>query len=128
MSVLEIPLDKKLTANCLVETRTKLGLLITAAMVDYSHRIQCLLWLQQSLIKWLLMVWFTLGHSQLTSVKCAKAVSNYKAGGSALKLICVFVFCFSCIAYFSVDGQQHTHFSPEQHVIHSDITSILKVR
>ena len=25
MSVLEIPLDKELTANCLVETRTKLG-------------------------------------------------------------------------------------------------------
>ena len=31
--MLEIPLDKELTANCLVETRTKLGELIRAAMV-----------------------------------------------------------------------------------------------
>ncbi len=33
LCVLEIPLDKELTANCLVETRTKLGELIRAAMV-----------------------------------------------------------------------------------------------
>ena len=38
------------------------------------------LWLQQSLIKWFLMVWFTLGHSgQGTSVKCAVATWNNKA-------------------------------------------------
>ena len=44
LSVLEIPLDKELTANCLVETRTKLEELIPAAMVNMA------LWLQQSLI------------------------------------------------------------------------------
>ena len=36
LSVLEIPLDKELTANCLVETRTKLEELISAAMVRYA--------------------------------------------------------------------------------------------
>ena len=31
---------------------------------------------------WFLMVWFVLGHSgQRTSVKCAEATWNYKAGG-----------------------------------------------
>ena len=33
LSVLEIPVDKELTANCLVETHTKLRELILAAMV-----------------------------------------------------------------------------------------------
>ena len=33
LSVLEIPLDKELTANCLEETRTKLEELIPAAIV-----------------------------------------------------------------------------------------------
>ena len=32
--MLEIPLDKELTANCLVETHTKLEELIPAAMVN----------------------------------------------------------------------------------------------
>ena len=61
LSVLEIPLDKELTVNCLVETRTKLEeLMIPGAMVDYGlNRVQRPLWLHQSLIKWLLMVWFT---------------------------------------------------------------------
>ena len=36
LSVLEIPLEKELTANCLVETRTKLKELIPAAMVKYG--------------------------------------------------------------------------------------------
>ena len=36
LSVLEIPLDKELTANCLVETRTKLEELILVAMVKYG--------------------------------------------------------------------------------------------
>ena len=36
LSVLRIPLDKELTANCLVETRTKLKELIPAAMVKYG--------------------------------------------------------------------------------------------
>ena len=68
--MLEIPLDEELTANCIVETRTKLEELIPAAMDDYGlNRIQRPLWLQQSLIKWFLMVWFTLG-SQRTSVVC----------------------------------------------------------
>ena len=57
----------------------KLEELIPAAMVDYGlNRVKCPLWLQQSLIKWFLIAWFTLGHSgQRTSVKCAE----YKAGG-----------------------------------------------
>ena len=81
--MLEIPLDKELTANCLVETGTKLEELILAAMVDYSlNRVQLPLWLQQSLIKWFRMVWFTLGHSgQRTYVKCAEAAWNNKGGG-----------------------------------------------
>ena len=50
LSVLEIPLDKELTANCLVETRTKLEELILAAMVKYGlNKVQLPLWLQQSL-------------------------------------------------------------------------------
>ena len=41
MSVLEIPLDKEFTANCLVETHTKLYELMPAAMVKYSlNRVQ----------------------------------------------------------------------------------------
>ena len=76
--MLEIPLNKELTANCLVETRRKLEKLILVAimaMVDYGlNRVQRPLWLQQSLIKWISMVWFTLGHSgQWTSVNCAEA-------------------------------------------------------
>ena len=80
--MLEIPFDKELTANCLVETRTKHEELIPAAMIDYGlNRVQCPLWLQQSLIKWFLMIWFTLGHSgQQTSVKCAEAIWNTKQG------------------------------------------------
>ena len=83
--MLEIPLDKELTANCLVETRTKLEELIPAAMVDYgqNNRVQRPLWLQQSLIKQFLMVWFTLGQcGQGTSVKCAEAVWNYTKKGA----------------------------------------------
>ena len=74
--MLEIPLDKELTTNCLVETRTKLEELITAAMVDYGlNKVQRPVWLEQSLIKWLLMVWFISGYSgQLTSVTYAEAV------------------------------------------------------
>ena len=50
LSVLEIPLDKELTAKCLVGTRTKLEELIPAAMVKYAlNRVQLPLWLQQSL-------------------------------------------------------------------------------
>ena len=76
----KIPLDQKFTANCLVETGTKLEELIPAVMFDYvQNRVQLPLWLQQSLIKWFLIVWFTLGHSgQGTSVKCAEP------GGGAL--------------------------------------------
>ena len=76
LSVLEIPLDRELTVNCLEE-------LIPIAMVDYGlNRVQRPFWLQQSLIKWFLMVRFTLCHSdQWTSVKSAEAVWIYKAGG-----------------------------------------------
>ena len=56
-SVPEIPLDKELTANCPVETHTKLEELILGAMVDYGlNRVHRPLWLQQSLIKLFLMV------------------------------------------------------------------------
>ena len=41
LSVLEIPLDKELTASCLVETCTKLEELILAAMVECGlNRVQ----------------------------------------------------------------------------------------
>ena len=44
--MLEIPLDKELTANCLLETRTKLEELILAAMAEYGlNRVQLPLWL-----------------------------------------------------------------------------------
>ena len=36
LSVLEIPLDKELTANCLVESHMKLEKLIPATMVKYD--------------------------------------------------------------------------------------------
>ena len=63
LSVLEIPLDKELTANCLVETRTKLEELIPAAMVEYGlFRVQLPLWLKQSLFNgfsWYGLSWAT---------------------------------------------------------------------
>ena len=63
LSVLKIPLDKELTANCLVETRTKLEELIPAVMVNYGlNRVQLPLWLQQSLINsfsWYGLSWAT---------------------------------------------------------------------
>ena len=73
--MLEIPLDKDLTANRLLETGTKLEELIPAAMVDGRlNMVQHLLWLQQSLIKW-----FIFGYSgQRISVKCAEVVWNFK--------------------------------------------------
>ena len=50
LSVIEIPLDKELTANCFLETRTKLELIL-AALVKYGlNRVQLPLWLKQSLI------------------------------------------------------------------------------
>ena len=46
LSVLKISLDKELTADCLVETRTKLKELILAAMVDYGlYSVQPPWWL-----------------------------------------------------------------------------------
>ena len=63
LSVLEIPLDKELTANCLIETRTQLEELIPAAMVKYGlNRVQLPLWLKQSLINgfsWYGLSWAT---------------------------------------------------------------------
>ena len=67
LSVLEIPLDKELTANCLVETRTKLEELIPAAMVEYGlNRVQ-LPW-KQSLINgfsWYGLSWATVVSEHL---------------------------------------------------------------
>ena len=81
--MLETSLDNELTANYLVDTRTKLKELIPPAMVDYGlNRVQHLLWSQQSIIKLFLMIWFSLDHSgQRTSVECAEAAWNNKAGG-----------------------------------------------
>ena len=51
LSVLEISLDKELTANCLVEAHMKLQELIPAVMVKNGlTRVQLPLWLQQSLL------------------------------------------------------------------------------
>ena len=67
--MLEIPLDKELTANCLVETRTKLEELIPAAMVDYGlFRVQLPLWLKQSLFNgfsWYGLSWATVVSEHL---------------------------------------------------------------
>ena len=67
LSVLEIPLEKELTANCLVETRTKLEELIPAAMVEYGlNRVQFPL--KQSLINgfsWYGLSWATVVSEHL---------------------------------------------------------------
>ena len=69
MSVLEVPLDKELTVNCLVETRTKLEELIPAAMVIYGlNGVQLPLWLKQSLINgfsWYGLSWATVVSEHL---------------------------------------------------------------
>ena len=69
LSVLEIPLDKELTANYLVETHTKLEELILAVMVEYGlKRVQLPLWLQQSLINgfsWYGLSWVTVVSKHL---------------------------------------------------------------
>ena len=66
LSVLEIPLGKRLTANCLVETRTKLEELIPAAKVKYGlDRVQLPLWLPQSLIDGFL--WYGLAWAKVVS-------------------------------------------------------------
>ena len=80
--MLEIPLDKELTANCLVETFMKLEELIPAAMVDYGMiRVQFALWLYQSL----LIVshgMVCLGPQWSAKIcKCAETMWNYKVMG-----------------------------------------------
>ena len=63
-----IPLDKELTANCLVETCTKLEELVPAAMVKHDLiRVQLPLWLQLSLFN---------GFS-LYGLSCATVVSEH---------------------------------------------------
>ena len=82
--MLEIPLDKELTANCLVETCTKVEELILAVMVKYGlNRMQLPLWLQESLINDHLMVWFVLGPSVQRG--CIKLQSR---GQNAPKITC----------------------------------------
>ena len=49
LSSFEIPLDKELTANCLVVTRTKLGELILVAMVICGMSRVCALEAAKSL-------------------------------------------------------------------------------
>ena len=69
LSMLEIPLDQELTANCLVESRTKLEELTPAAMVKYGlNRVQLPLWLKQSLINgfsWYGLSWATVVSEHL---------------------------------------------------------------
>ena len=63
-NVLEIPLDKELTVDCLVENRTKLEELIPTAMVEYGlNRVQLPLWLQRSMIYGFSLYGLSLGHS-----------------------------------------------------------------
>ena len=98
LSVLEIPLDKELTANCPVETRTKLKELILSAVVKCGlNRVQLPLWLRQTLING--FSWYiVLGHSgQRTSVKCVEAAWSNRAGGIVhLKSPAFFFFFFQC--------------------------------
>ena len=69
--MLEIPLDNEFTANCHVETRTKLEELIPAAMVKYGlNRVQVSLWLQQLVNGFL---WYGLSWA---IVNCAEAAWN----------------------------------------------------
>ena len=69
LSVLEIPLDNELTANCLLETRTKFEELILAAMVKYGlNKVELPLWLKQSLINgfsWYDLSWATVVSEHL---------------------------------------------------------------
>ena len=66
LSMLEIPLDKELTANCLVETCTKQEELILAAMVEYGlNRVQLPLWLKQSQING--FSWYGLSWAKVVS-------------------------------------------------------------
>ena len=76
-----------------METRTKLEELIQVAMVDYGlNRVQ-----QQSLIKWFLMVWFTL----------LRPCGMQSRGRSSLKITCVFLFCFVFLVEVEEDGQHY---------------------
>ena len=97
LSVLEIPLDKELTANCLVETRMKLKELIPVAMVKYGlNRVQLNLWLQQSLINgfsWCGLSWAKVVSEHLLSVLRPRLITNQ--GRSALKITCIFFKPFS---------------------------------
>ena len=67
--MLEIPLDKELTDDRLVETRTKFEELIPAAMVKYGlNRLQLPLCLKQSLINgfsWYGLSWATVVSEHL---------------------------------------------------------------
>ena len=70
LRVLEIPWDKELTANCLVETRTKLEELIQAAMVAiwFKKGTTAPLRLQQSLMhgfSWFGLSWVTVVSEHL---------------------------------------------------------------
>ena len=60
--MLEVPLDKELTANCLVETRTKLEELISAVMVKlWSEEDTTPLVVAAVPDLWYLMIWFVFG-------------------------------------------------------------------
>ena len=83
LSVLEIPLEEELPANCLVETCTKLKELIPAVIVKYGLcRAQLPLRLQQSLINgfsWYGLSWTTVVSENLQSV--LRSCEITKSGG-----------------------------------------------
>ena len=93
LSVLEIPF----TANCLVETRTKLEELIPSELVKYGlNRVQLPLWLQQSLFNG--FSWYGLSCGPQWSAKCAEAEWNYKGGRIVhFKLPAFFLILFMCV-------------------------------
>ena len=103
LSVVEIPLVKELTANCLVETRTNLEELVPAAMVKYGLNREQLPCGWRS--PWLMvshgMVCLGPRWSANICKVCWGRVELQSRGHSALKITCVFFFFFFFFFFFS---------------------------
>ena len=101
--VLEITLDKKLVAYCLVETRTKLEELFPPKIVECDlNRVQLFLVFTVVSDKRFLMVSLLLGHGgQRTSVKCAEAawITGVIRWRHTLKINCGFFFLLRFVLY-----------------------------
>ena len=112
LSVREFPLDKELTADCLVETRTKLEELIPAAMVKYGlNRVQLSLWLQQSLINgfpWYGLSWAIRVSEHLQNVLRLCGIT--KSGG-IVHLKSHFFFFFNFFFYAECVAPQFFNFN-----------------